>query len=213
MKASSLVPDVLLSGSTDEQLRVWDLTSKASAEELAAEREKASKLRSLNGQANDADESGTVLISLVEGHWHEISSIDIWWRIRTGELESDRKTREDEESRKKGETRVGEGINKMTVTKEKGSLEGGGEWWIVTSSLDGSIRRWKLSGEFWRVKATPSSRSELMKPFSLSIELFRASDSKTYIDLLRVANSRISAGRCSTAEGEEVDFFVGHDRR
>lgn len=147
--ASSLLPDVLLSGSTDEQLRIWDLASRSSAEELAQEREQASKLRSLNGQtpSSVAESGGAKLIRLVEGHWHEISSIGIWWRTKTGELESERILREEEE-KKAGGKKLEEEKNEIKVTQARGNLEGGGEWWIVTSSLDGSVRRWKLSGEF-----------------------------------------------------------------
>lgn len=136
-------PNIILTGSTDERIRVWDLDTTSEAE---AEGEEDNRAGDLTRASKNKKEQGPRLIGELEGHWHEVGALAAWRRTRNGPLPEGEGDGGDE----KGEWKVGEAAD-AAPGKSQMAEEGRGEWWIVSASLDGSIRRWKLAGKFFCV--------------------------------------------------------------
>jgi hypothetical protein len=79
----------VVTGSTDETIRVWDLSSI----ELLPQSERVKAGR----------EGTTGLVRTVEGHYDEVNELKLWFRKANQEI------------------------------------------WVISASLDGTLRRWKLS--------------------------------------------------------------------
>lgn len=110
---------LLLTGVTEGDVRVWD---------LAADAETSSTRRTITGEAV-VEGSGAGERRSLEGHWHEVTALQPWWRPLPGPLP-------DSES------------EASTDAPPRQASAAGGEWWVVSGGLDGSIRRWRLAGEF-----------------------------------------------------------------
>ncbi|CAD6954703.1 unnamed protein product [Tilletia controversa] len=119
-------PPALVTACSDEQLRLWSLQSgqTATADDPDDLGETNTKIFDIHGNAAvDPDRpEGARLKGSVEGHWHEISTIGAWWR------------------------------QTPTSTADSAPAASKGEWWIVSASYDGSVRRWSLA-EFIRIAA------------------------------------------------------------
>lgn len=135
----SAVPDRpwLITGSTDEDVRVLDLAA-LGAEDLApAGRRKVSekvfdltKTRSTGTE----EESSNVLVGTLSGHWHEVGSLALW-------APSPREP-----------SPVQDAENAPAIRA--------GQIWLVSAALDGTLRRWDLLKVSKRFVEDRSKRKE-----------------------------------------------------
>ena len=110
---------LLLTGVTEGDVRVWDLAADAATA--------SSTRRTITGEAV-VEGGGAGARRTLEGHWHEVTALQPWWRPLPGPLP-------DSES------------EAATDAPPRQQSVAGGEWWVASGGLDGSIRRWRLAGE------------------------------------------------------------------
>ncbi|CEH13526.1 hypothetical protein CBOM_01444 [Ceraceosorus bombacis] len=129
--SSEALRDMLVTGETDGDLRVWHLTSQGwdqadeSTEDTLAGQ--PTTRRTIQGEAVQAG-PGARLIRTLEAHWHEVIVIRPWWRNRRGPLpDPNQEATETQE---------------IKVEPAKANQ---GEWWLITAGLDGSVRRWRVA--------------------------------------------------------------------
>ncbi|KAE8210162.1 hypothetical protein CF327_g5937 [Tilletia walkeri] len=122
----SIDAPALITACSDEQIRLWSLHSdETNAVDDDESRDTSTKIFDIHGNAaiDPNRPPGARLKGCVEGHWHEISSIGAWWR------------------------------QPAATTADSTAMVNQGEWWIVSASYDGSVRRWSLA-EFIRIAAS-----------------------------------------------------------
>ncbi|PWN22036.1 hypothetical protein BCV69DRAFT_298231 [Microstroma glucosiphilum] len=152
--SAALPKSVVVSGSADEDIRVWKVAGlggeDADAEDAEDEEEEETgdeaRQRSLDGQVQRS--SPAKLLRRQEGHWHEVEKLLLWY----GSLlpASDRGTvslskldlgpnHEEEGAQATPSPIPSVSQEEQSAGKEKA------EWHIISASLDGSIRRWPLA--------------------------------------------------------------------
>ena len=118
---------LLIAGSADEDLYVWDVEAAAGASVARDERRRDVRGNAMAVSAGVMEEEA--LVRRQRGHWHEVSALGLWKRKESGALPS-------------VATADGE-----ANSASAGTAATGAGWWVVSASYDGSIRRWPLKSQ------------------------------------------------------------------
>ncbi|KAN0063227.1 hypothetical protein ACQY0O_004391 [Thecaphora frezii] len=126
-------PQWMVTGSSDEMLRVFDLDAVGSAASGASSSTAGSG--GFNGSTNSSARL-TSPLSQLEGHWHEIDAMDVWFRpsCPASSSSSPASSTNDDGGKKEDATAL------PPIPQGRA-----GEWYVVSSGLDGSVRRWSLA--------------------------------------------------------------------
>ena len=132
----------IFTGSTDEQIRVWDLSLLDSVSGIRGDPKAAKKsLATTAVNASEAYSKGKKpqgLVYELEGHVHEVIKLGLW------------STREEEESSTdKSQDKI--------ATKFKQNRE---EVYLISAGLDCTVRKWRLRDVLARGKVGPKGETE-----------------------------------------------------